>query len=242
MRRAATILAAVAALALVGGLSALAGDLRGDADGATGHADERLYLPDGDFLRIASLGYHAPAADYAWLQAVQYYGGYRLGNHDLRYFDGLVDAVTTLDPHFEDAYVLSSLIHCVDFADHAGAVDVLKRGLLHNPDSWRLCFEIGFIHYVFTGEFAVAARWFEAAAAKPGASDFCRRFAAWSAGRGGDLLGALYLWENLRQTTDNQDMRELAAGMVEKLEAALAGEPLPGQIGPPSPSSTGVNR
>jgi hypothetical protein len=228
------------ALALVAGLSALAADLR--ADGRSDHADQRLYLPDGDFLRVASLGFHAPAADYAWLQTVQYYGGYRQGEHDLRYLDGLVDAVVTLDPRFEDAYIVSALIHCLDDADTDAAVDVLKRGLVHNPDSWRLHFEVGFVYYVFTREFGRASAWFAAAAKKPGASDFCRRFAAWSANRDGDLLGALYLWQNLLQTTDNPDMRDLATRQVEQIEATLNGAPMPGQVGPPSPSQTGGSR
>jgi len=95
---------------------------------------------------------------------------------------------------------------------------------------------------VFTGEYAVASRWFDLAAAQPGARDFCRRFAACRAGRAGDLLGSLYLWENLRRNTQNDDMRALATGMVEKLEAALSGEPLPGEVGPPSPQiSSRVN-
>jgi hypothetical protein len=235
MRTLAVAAVPVTALVLVAGLAGLGDVLRGDHDPAA--RDERLYLPDGAFLRVASLGYHAPAADWAWLQAIQYYGGYRQGEHDLRYFDGLVAAVTTLDPRFVDAYVFAALVHSLDHEDHAGAVDMLKRGLLHNPGSWRLHFEIGFIHYVFTGEYAVASRWFALAAEQPGASDFCRRFAAWSAKRGGDLQGSLYLWENLRRSTDNPEMRELAANMVAKLEATLAGAPLPGEIGPPAPSS-----
>lgn len=240
MRTGGLVVMVALALALVAGLSALAADLRHD-DVPT-HQDERLYLPDGKFLRVASLGFHAPAADYAWLQAVQYYGGYRQGDHDLRYFDGLLDAVVTLDPRFEDAYVVSALIHCMDDADTDAAVDVLKRGLLANPDSWRLHFEIGFIHYVFTRQFDRASFWFAAAAEKPGATDFCRRFAAWSANRDGDLLGALYLWENLRQTTDNPDMRDLATRQVEQIEAILNGAPMPGQVGPPAPAETGGTR
>ncbi|MEZ4388343.1 MAG: hypothetical protein R3D98_12370 [Candidatus Krumholzibacteriia bacterium] len=223
MGRGALVSLAAIALALVAGLSALGADLRAAA--RPDHADERLYLPDGRFLRLASLGFPAPAADYTWLQAVQYYGGYRRGEHDLRYFDGLVEAVTTLDPEFEDAYVFSALVHCLDANDQRGAVDVLKRGLVALPDSWRLHFEIGFIHYVFTGEFGVASRWFALAAEQPGASDFCRRFAAWSAGRDGDLLGSLYLWENLRRTTENPDMRDLAGRMVDSLRARLSDEP-----------------
>jgi hypothetical protein len=235
MGRLPTVAATVLVLALVAGLSLLASAERPNRDAAA--SDERLYLPDGELLRYASLGFQAPVADYTWLQATQYYGGYRHGDHDLRYFAGLVEAVTDLDPRFEDAYVFAALVQCFDHEDYPGAIDILKRGVLANPDSWRLHFEIGFVHYVFTREFEIASRWFDAAAQLPGASDFCRRFAAWSAKRAGDLRGSLLLWENLRRTTDSPDMRELATRMVEQLEASLAGAPLPGETGPPAPTS-----
>ena len=185
---------------------------------------------------MSSLGYHAPAADYAWLQAIQYYGGYRQGAHDLRYFDGLVEAVTTLDPRFVDAYVFAALVHSLDTTITAGAVDLLKRGLLHNPTAGGCTSRSG-SSTTSSPASSPWRGWFALAAEQPGASDFCRRFAAWSAKRGGDLQGSLYLWENLRRTTDNPDMRELAANMVAELEAALAGAPLPGEVGPPAPSA-----
>jgi hypothetical protein len=180
------------------------------------HRHERLYFPKADGVRAASLGFHAAAADWLWLRTTQYYGGYRQGEHDLRYFDGLVAAVTALDPRFVEAYDFYSLVLCIDSAEYAHAVDVLKRGVLANPDDWRLPFKIGFINYVFLRQYEVAAMWFDQAAACPGATDFCRRFAAFSKRRAGDWRGSLLLWEELRRTTDSEDMRELAQKMVEK--------------------------
>ncbi len=205
---------------------------------SAGTADERLYLPDGEFLRHASLGFHAPVADWTWLQATQYYGGYRRGEHDLRYFDGLVDAVTTLDPQFTEAYRFASLVHSITHGDQEAAIDVLRRGVLANPDDWQLHFEIGFVHYVFLHEYQLASRYFQAAAALPGASDFCQRFAAFARRRAGDMEGSLALWENLRRTTESADMRELAAEMVQRCQASLAGAPRAGFIGPPTPART----
>jgi len=217
-------LATLVPFALVAGLVAASPRLAAaiHAVRSAGDPQERLYYPAGEFLREASLGYAAPAADYAWLQATQYYGGYRQGEHDLRYFQGLVAAVTTLDTRFVEAYRFASLVLSLDHADHRGAIDVLKRGILANPDDWSLHFDVGFVHYVFLREYRTASLWFEAAAELPGATDFCRRFAAFSRRRAGDLQGSLLLWENLRQTTDSPDMRELAARMVEQCEAALA--------------------
>lgn len=231
------ILRAVAPLILVAVLVAAAGPLAGrvHSERLDDQGDERLYYPDGALLRHASLGFHAPAADYAWLQAIQYYGGFQRGENDLRYFRGLVDAVTTLDPQFTEAYHFASLVLSLDFADFAGAVDVLRRGVLANPDDWRLHFDIGFINYVFLHEYETATLWFDAAAALPGSTDFCRRFAAFSQNRAGDLEGALALWENLLHTTDSADMRTLAEKMVNQCRDTLNGAPPPNFIGPPAP-------
>lgn len=237
MRHAVTIAIVAAVCVGVAGLAAVADTIRGDRTGDC--SEERLYLPNGEFLHLASLGYDAAVADYTWLQAIQYYGGYRRGEHDVRYFAGLVEAVTTLDPGFVEAYIFSALVHSLDHGDADGAIDVLKRGILQNPHSWRLHFEVGFTNYVFKRDYGVAAYWFETAARLPGASDFCRQFAAWSSGRAGDLKGSLVLWENLRRTTENPDLRELAERMTKQIAASLHGEPMPGEIGPPSPSTLG---
>lgn len=196
---------------------------------------ERLYYPAGPLLAHASLGFRAPVADYTWLQAVQYYGGYCRGENDLRYFAGLVDAVVTLDPRFSEAYYFASLVQSLGHGDHDGAIELLKRGILANPADWRLPFNIGFIHYVFLREYQAAAGWFAAAAALPGANDFCQRFAAFSRSRAGDLEGSLLLWDNLRRTTRSPEMRELAERMVEQCRLGLQGAPRAGFVGPPAP-------
>lgn len=189
------------------------------------HRDERLYFPKSAGLHAASLGFHAAAADWLWLRTTQYYGAYRRGEHDLRYFDGLVEAVTALDPRFVEAYDFYALVLCLDSSEFTRAVDVLKRGVLANPDDWQLPFKIGFINYVFLRQYEVAALWFDQAAQRPGATDFCRRFAAFAKRRAGDWQGSLLLWEELGRSTNSEDMRELAAKMVEKCRQELAAPP-----------------
>ena len=240
MRRWIEVGGLILAALLVVAAPRLAGAIH-DVRGA-GDEHERLYYPSGAFLRQASLGYNAPAADYAWLQATQYYGGYRRGEHDLRYFRALVDATVTLDPQFVQAYHFASLVLSMDHGDHEGALAMLKRGILHNPDDWRLHFNVGFVNYVFLKRYDEAAMWFEAAAVLPNATDFCRRFAAFSRRRGGDQEGSLILWDNLRRTTDSEDMRALAEDMIGRCRESLAGSPREGEIGPPTPTVTKETR
>ncbi len=227
----------VVALALVASAPLLQHQLA--AQPRSERAQERLYYPDGAHLHAASLGFSAPAADYLWLQTTQYYGAYRCGEHDLQYFDGLVAAVTQLDPRFVDAYVFYSLVLCMDTGEYDHAVDQLKRGILANPGDWQLPFNVGFIYYVFEHRYDEASMWFEHAASLDGASDFCRRFAAFAKRRSGDRRGSLLLWQELRRTTDSPDMRALADTMIGKLQGEMQNDGLP-QHAPSNPAKAGL--
>jgi hypothetical protein len=195
--------------------------------------DEKLYVPSGRFLREASLGFRELAADGLWLQTTQYYGGYRRGDHDLDYFRGLLDAVCRLDPRFVEAYRFGSLVLAMDLRDRAGAVDLLKRGIRDNPDTWLLPFEVGFVHYVLDRDYRRAAAWFDAAARAPDATDFARRFAAFCHKRAGEVAVSLVLWRNLYDTTSNPAMRDLAERMIADCEERL-------REGPAAPRPEGI--
>lgn len=214
----ARLLRGVAALLLASGCALALEAL--DARART-QSQEKLYFPSGRFLRQTTPGFREMAADWLWLRTTQYYGSFRRGEHDLRYFHGLVDAVIELDPRFTEAYRFSALVLAFDLGDREGAVDVLRRGVLANPTDWLLTFEVGFHYYVLEGDFRRAATWFAAAAEQPGASDFCRRFAAWSRKRAGDLEVSLALWRNLLQTTDSDAMRLLAEKNIAICEEEL---------------------
>ncbi len=211
----AVLLAAVMSAACATALSRL------ETPAGAGVRGEKLYLPSGLFLRQAALGFREPGADWLWFQAVQYYGGYRLGRHGLEYFRGLMHNVTRLDTHFLEAYRFGALVIATDMGDVAGGIDLLKRGVLANPGRWILPFEIGFLHYAIQRDYARAAVWFEAAARAPDATDFARRFAAFARGRAGQVEVSLLLWRNLRDTTASPDMRDLAERMIAKCEEEM---------------------
>jgi len=188
-------------------------------------SEDKMYFPSGRFLREAVVGYREMAADLLWFQTVQYYGAYRKGEHDLRYFNGLVDCVITLDPRFVEAYYFGSLVASLDQGEIPHSVDLLKRGILVNPDTWVLPFHIGFTYYVLLQDYERAATWFQLAACAPDATDFARRFAAYAHGRSGNLAGSRTLWQNLHETTSNPAMKALAQRMIAECEAALAQAP-----------------
>lgn len=185
---------------------------------------ESLYLPSGKFVKEISLGYRQLAADLVWLSAVQYYGGFRKGDHDLRYFQGLMDLVTTLDPNFVFAYVFGAMVVSEDLGAFDEGADMLKRGMAANPTAWRLPFEIGFLGYVNGVDNKLAARYFDLASRMPEAPEFTERFAAFVYSKAGDDATSVRLWEAYKESTDNPILKELAERYIEKIKASSSRE------------------
>jgi len=192
-----------------------------DSDRRSVNRDERLYFPSGKLLVESSLGFRHAAADYLWFRFIQYFGSYAKGNHDLRYFDLLLEGITRLDPRFVEAYHFGSLVAWSEQGDFPKSIDILKRGILHNPDVAKLPFQIGFTYYVFFHDYERASFWFEAASRCPDATDRESRFAAFSRYKAGDDNVSLALWKELQDTASSPDMQELAGKMIEKLERKI---------------------
>lgn len=179
---------------------------------------ERLYFPSGRALVESSVGFREVAADWLWFRFVQYFGAYAKGQNDLRYFDLLVDAITQLDPQFVDAYHFASLVAWSELGDFPKSLDLLRRGILANPGSAKLHFQVGFTYYVFYQDYKRAALWFEAAAKCPDGGEMESRFAAFANHRAGDDTVSLELWKEMARSTASPQMRELAEMMIERLE------------------------
>jgi hypothetical protein len=184
---------------------------------------DNLYLPSGRFMEQVSLGYKQITADVIWFQAVQYYGGYRKGEHDLAYFEGLIRLVNELDPHFIFPYVFGALVLSQDMEALDRGIRILRGGMHHNPTNWELPFEIGFLYFVDARNNDMAARYFDLASRMPGAPDLARRFAAFVYSRAGHNELSIRMWEELKETTDEPYMRDLADRYLQKYKRRQAG-------------------
>ena len=188
---------------------------------STRQGEEHLYFPSGKFLKESTLGFRSATADYLWFRFIQYYGAFAKDLNDLRYMDVLVDGITTLDPSFVEAYHFASLVKWSDFGDFPAALDVLKQGVLANPGSAKLHFQVGFIYYVFYKDYPRASMWFEAAGKCFDVTDRERRFAAFARYRAGDDSVSLELWKTLYESTESAQMKDLALTMIKKLSRKI---------------------
>jgi tetratricopeptide (TPR) repeat protein len=154
---------------------------------------ELLYLPNGRHLRLMSLG-HAPlVADMLYLWAIQYYANYQRSDRS-RYIEHVFgNVITELDPHFVDPYWLGSMILAVEAGDLEAALRLLDKGFHENPKQWVFPYLAGWECYR-AAQFDRAARYFDRAAAVPGAPPRLLRMRAGMAFRGGSSRAALDEW------------------------------------------------
>ena len=186
--------------------------------------EELAYYPSGHALRPATLGHSETAADLAWLRAVQYYGEHR--ESDLRFIrlEHVFEILTTLAPGFESPYIFGAFALAQEGRDFAAAERLMLKGIEHNPTSGRLAFELGFLYYVRPGgrDLARAGEYFERAAGLPGGPANAGRFAAFARQHSGDLAVALQLWSQVRATSDNRYLRDMADKEIGRIQQALA--------------------
>lgn len=179
---------------------------------------ELTLFPTGPWVRAAALGRSRLAADFAWLEAIQYYGRHRLGDRRYPYAQTLFRTLTDLDPQFENAYVFGALILHGDAARPEAAYELLHRGIAANPGSWRLVFEVGFHRYLESKDHQEAWRYLSRAAAMPGAPDWVGRLAAFAASSAGEVDLARALWQTVRETATNAEIARIAERELRELE------------------------
>jgi len=185
--------------------------------------EELAYYPSGKNVRPMTLGHGEVAADIAWLRAVQYYGAHRKKDNRFDHLAHIFDILTTIAPRFESAYVFGAFALAQEGQDFPAAEKLILKGIENNPRSGRLAFEAGFLYYVKPNgrDLPHAAEYFELASRLPGAPASAREFAAFAHQNTGSLAVAWQLWQQVRNSTTNQYLRELAEKEMARIQTAL---------------------
>jgi tetratricopeptide (TPR) repeat protein len=196
-----------------------------DAETRPSASTELLYVSSGDQLRRFSLGYNGLLADIYWTRAVQYFGRQRLqktGQFDA--LGPLLRVATTLDPHLLIAYRFGAIFLAEKPPAGAGkpeeALQLLRHGIVANPDYWRLWQDLGFIYYWDLHDYARAAQAFKAGSEQPGAEVWMKAMAATVASQGGELSTSRLLWSQMYRQAANESIRRSALLHLAALQAA----------------------
>lgn len=134
-------------------------------------------LPSGKALKILSFGYGNLAADLLFIWSIQFYSSYNLTNR-FDFLERVYETITDITPQYKEPYIIGSLIMALEAGNVPMALRLLDKGSRHNPEEYMFDQESGYYCYKYLKDFARAERYYERAAAKPGAPNFIKRMKA----------------------------------------------------------------
>ncbi|MGD0923017.1 MAG: hypothetical protein ABSA70_14835 [Terriglobia bacterium] len=189
-----------------------------------GKIAEVLYVPSGRILQRLSLGHEGLLADIYWTRAVQYFGRQRLSHAThFELLGPLLRITTDLDPQLVIAYRFGAIFLAEKTPGGAGqpkeALQLLRRGIVANPDYWRLWQDLGFIYYWDLKDYANAARAFQTGSERPGAAMWMKAMAASVAAAGGQIQTSRLLWSEIYRQAENESIRRSAREHLVALQA-----------------------
>lgn len=222
---------AIAVVAVVGILSAA-------RLGATMGAERTLLgesatktLFSAEKIKGALLGLDGLIADIYWMRSLQYIGakivaaGTEVNIDDLRGLEAnelhpLLDASTTLDPHFLAPYSYGAVV--LPAIDPQKAVELAEKGIRNNPGEWRLYQHLGFIHWRL-GRFAEAAATYRRGSVIDGAPPFMGLMAARLSDEGGSRAVARQMYLDVINNTSDVQIKSIASRRILEIDRSEGG-------------------
>jgi hypothetical protein len=185
---------------------------------------EELLLRSGPMLKRLSLGYDSLLGDIYWTRAVQYYGA-RVGNPGEKFvlLWPLLDITTTLDPKLIVAYRFGAIFLSEPMptgADRSDlAVELVKKGVAANPNSWELSSDLGFLYYWHLKDYEKASAAYLQGSKIPNSPSWMKMMAAQVAEKGNAFSNSLAIWSELYETTQNEKVKKNAFQHLQSLHA-----------------------
>jgi hypothetical protein len=128
-----------------------------------------MYLPDAEYLQLASVGYRELVADALWLETIQVMGERKISEGAGHWLYRAFDIITTLDPKFVRVYEAGGLALTTLVVLPEESNQLFMKGLRYNPAEWRLPFYVGINYYFEFYDDAKAGEYMAQASRMPGA-------------------------------------------------------------------------
>jgi tetratricopeptide (TPR) repeat protein len=186
---------------------------------ASSRATELSYLPRGEYLKVAVLGYRQMAADLIWLKVVQHFGIREQTTEGYLWAYRAADVLTDLDAKFIYAYQATGTVLAVSAKRTRESIALLEKGMHHNPDAWIMPFLLGYDHYFELHDPKTAGKYFQIASMLPGSPKYLPHLAAKMTLEAGDPDAALEFLQRIYQQVQDERVRE---GLAQRMKEIVA--------------------
>jgi len=169
------------------------------------------YLIPSEFITTASLEFKGIVSDFLYLKMSTYLGG-KIVNKEMMdrsqadFFYNAADIITSLDPWFWDAYLMSSMLLAWDFNRADLATKLLKKATTYRTWDFNPPYYLGFYHYYFLKDNATASTYLMEAARRGGGPGFLIPLATRLSVYQNSLTPAILLLEEQLKTTQDPFM------------------------------------
>jgi tetratricopeptide (TPR) repeat protein len=165
---------------------------------------------NGSYLGGYALGTESLIADWYYMRSLQYVGDKLISSgsdfiniEDLRGLNPrllypYLENATDLDPHFIAAYSYGAIV--LPAIDTQQAIRLTEKGIVNNPNEWRLYQYLGYIYW-HDKEYPKAAEYYQRGSEIRGAAPFMKLMAAMMRSEGGSRGTARQIFEQM--LTDN---------------------------------------
>ena len=174
------------------------------------NTEDVLYFPNERMLKSFTCGQSSIVADVLWLKCIQYTSKEFHGDFKFELLNRMLDTITRLDPNFVDAYKWGGIFLAMLKRDNDASIDLLERGIEHNPRSWELPFEAARTYILNRHDGVMGAKWMALAASTGEPPMFVVNWAKNLQAQ--HNLGDIErdMWTQIVQNTADPNMRETA--------------------------------
>jgi hypothetical protein len=160
-----------------------------------------------EIVRAADIGLHNAAADFAWLTAIQYFGG-----GESRTYEKLNDYLllsAELDPQFAYPYAFGVLL-LPSFGQVDQGIEIALKGIENNVPDYRIPYYLATTYHINKDDPVNATKYFDLAANTAGAPEGIKRVAASFGSRADKRAKTIVIWEGIYTTTRDEVVKERA--------------------------------
>jgi tetratricopeptide (TPR) repeat protein len=179
-----------------------------------------IYIPSGKFLKYATFGYRAVAADAIYLWAIQYYSTPTIDDR-FDHLDHIFAIINELDPRYQDPYEVGAMIAVQEARNPAAAFSILDRGAANNPDQWVYPFNAGHVAMMTLKDYPLAEKYFEQCMKIPGAPEFVERLRANAIFKKGDLRTSWETWLDIYKKAPDERTKKIASNHLYNVKATI---------------------
>jgi tetratricopeptide (TPR) repeat protein len=176
-----------------------------------------LYLPNGKALELLSFGFRNALSNYLWMQTLSDFGLHYRSDRQYKWFRHQCELVTRLNPRsFEPFYLCSSLL-AFEAKDPAGAIAMLDKAIIAQPNTWLFFYYRGFYRLYFNHDHLGAKSDFIEASKRPDANPIAARLASKSMSELDSPKSAIQFLTNAIRSARDDAARSALQGRLNEL-------------------------